>query len=62
MSEQEIQRLTQLAYLRFYYRPKMMARTLAKMKSWHEFRRSAQTAWQMVVQKPEGQYQEMDLS
>jgi radical SAM superfamily enzyme YgiQ (UPF0313 family) len=62
MDEQEIQRLTQLAYIRFYYRPKMMARTLSKMKSWHEFRRSAETAWAMVKAQPEGQYQEMDLS
>ncbi len=62
MTEEEIQRLTQLAYVRFYYRPKMIARTVGKMKSWHEFRRSAETAWQMVAQKPEGQYQEMDLS
>jgi anaerobic magnesium-protoporphyrin IX monomethyl ester cyclase len=62
MSEQEIQELTQLAYVRFYYRPMFAARTLGRVKSWHEMKRSASTAWQMLVQKPEGQYQEMDLS
>ena len=62
MSEEEIQALTQLAYVRFYYRPVFAAKTLTRMKSWHEVRRSVSTAWQMLVQKPEGQYQEMDLS
>ena len=62
MTEEEIQSLTQLAYVRFYYRPKFAMKTLGRMRSWHEFRRSASTAWQMVAQKPEGQYQEMDLS
>ena len=38
------------------------ARTLARMKSVDEFKRSLSTAWQMLVQKPEGQFQEMDLS
>ena len=62
MSETEIQALTQLAYVRFYYRPVFAAKTMGRMKSWHEVRRSMSTAWQMLVQKPEGQYQEMDLS
>ncbi len=62
MSETEIQALTQLAYVRFYYRPIFAAKTMGRMKSWHEVRRSMSTAWQMLVQKPEGQYQEMDLS
>ncbi len=62
LTEQEIQELTQLAYVRFYYRPMFAAKALSRVKSWHEFRRSASTAWQMLAQKPEGQYQEMDLS
>lgn len=62
MSEQEIQELTQLAYVRFYYRPLFAARALARVKSVHEFKRSVSTAWQMLAQKPEGQFQEMDLS
>jgi radical SAM superfamily enzyme YgiQ (UPF0313 family) len=62
LSEEEIQELVQLAYVRFYYRPMFAARTLARMKSVDEFKRSVSTAWQMLVQKPEGQFQEMDLS
>lgn len=62
LTETQIQELTQLAYLRFYYRPSYMMRALHKMKSWPEFRRSVSTAWQMLMQAPEGQYQEMDLS
>jgi radical SAM superfamily enzyme YgiQ (UPF0313 family) len=62
MSEEQIQALTQLAYVRFYYRPIFAAKAVARMKSWHEVRRSVSTAWQMLTQKPEGQFQEMDLS
>jgi radical SAM superfamily enzyme YgiQ (UPF0313 family) len=62
LSEEEIQELVQLAYVRFYYRPMFAARTLARMKSVDEFKRSVSTAWQMLVQKPEGQFQDMDLS
>lgn len=62
LTEEEIQELTQLAYVRFYYRPKFAVKSLARMQSWHEVKRSVSTAWQMLVQKPEGQYQEMDLS
>jgi anaerobic magnesium-protoporphyrin IX monomethyl ester cyclase len=62
LSEERIQALTQLAYVRFYYRPMFAAKAIGNMKSWHEVRRSVSTAWQMVAQKPEGQFQEMDLS
>ena len=62
LTERDIQELTQLAYVRFYYRPLFAMKTLGRVKSWHELRRSASTAWQMLMQKPEGQYQEMDLS
>ena len=62
LSEEKIQELTQLAYIRFYYRPMFAAKAIGNMKSWHEVRRSVSTAWQMVAQKPEGQFQEMDLS
>ena len=50
MSDAEIQRWTRLAYLRFYYRPKYMARSLARMKSPDEFTRSIKTAWQMLTE------------
>lgn len=62
LTEERIQELTQLAYVRFYYRPAYVARALGRLKSWDELRRSASTAWQMLAQRPEGQYQEMDLS
>jgi len=62
LSENEVQALTQLAYVRFYYRPMFAARSLSRIKSAHELRRTLSTAWQMIAQKPEGQYQEMDLS
>ena len=63
MSEEEIQAWTQRAYARFYTRPLFALRAGSRAKSWHEFRRSAETAWQMLVSRPEGQhYQEMDLS
>ncbi len=62
LTEEQIQELTQLAYVRFYYRPMFALKTLGKIKSMHELRRSVSTAWQMVATKPEGQYQEMDLS
>ena len=62
LTEEEIQELTQLAYVRFYYRPKFAMKSIAKMRSWHEVKRSVSTAWQMLIQKPEGQFQEMDLS
>ena len=44
LSETEIQQLTQLAYVRFYYRPKFAMKTVARMRSWHEVRRSVSTA------------------
>lgn len=48
MTDAEIQRWARLGYLRFYYRPQMIKRHLARMKSWDEVKRSAQTAWQML--------------
>ncbi len=54
LDEERIQELTQLAYLRFYYRPGYLARALGRMRSWHEVRRSARTALQMLRSDPEG--------
>lgn len=62
LSEERVQELTQLAYLRFYYRPLFAARSMARVKSWGELRRSAATALQMLLQTPEGHSLEMDLS
>ncbi len=54
LSEREVQELTRLAYLRFYYRPGYAARALGRVRSWHELVRSMGTALQMVFTPPEG--------
>jgi anaerobic magnesium-protoporphyrin IX monomethyl ester cyclase len=54
MTDAEIQRWTKLAYLRFYYRPKYIARALGRMRSVDELARSVKTAWQMLVATPGG--------
>ncbi len=53
MTDEEIQRWTRLAYLRFYYRPSYVARAMGRMKSAEEVRRSAVTAIQMLT-RPAG--------
>lgn len=52
MSDAEIKRWTKLAYLRFYYRPKQIYRSLSRIKSRDELFRSVQTAFQMLVVDP----------
>ena len=52
MSDAEIQRWCRLAYLRFYYRPKYIARAMSRLQSKDELRRSLSTAWQMLVTDP----------
>lgn len=52
LSDAEIQRWTRLAYLRFYYRPRYMARALRRVRSREELLRSVKTAWQMLVRDP----------
>jgi len=54
LTEQQVQELTQQAYLRFYYRPSYMVRALKRVKSWQELRRSVATALQMAFSPPEG--------
>ena len=54
LTEQQVQELTQLAYLRFYYRPSYMVRALKRIKSWPELTRSVATALQMATSPPEG--------
>jgi len=49
MTDEEIQRWTRLAYLRFYYRPSYVARAMGRMKSVEEVRRSAVTAIKMLT-------------
>ena len=50
MTDEEIQRWTHLAYLRFYYRPKYMLKAAMRLKSSEEFKRSAETAIKMLTQ------------
>ncbi len=52
MSDADIQRLTRLAYLRFYYRPRYILRALGRLKSGDELARSVRTAWQMLAERP----------
>ncbi len=52
MSDEEIQKWTRLAYLRFYYRPRYMARQFSRIKSVEEFKRSAATAFKMLSSPP----------
>ena len=52
MTDAEIQRLTRLAYLRFYYRPKYLVRALRRLKSPEELARSVRTAVQMLMEQP----------
>ena len=52
MTDAEIQRWTRLAYLRFYYRPRYIARAVGRLKSREELARSVKTAWQMLVTDP----------
>ena len=54
LTEQQIQQMTQQAYLRFYYRPSYMMRALKRVKSWQELKRSVGTALQMAFSPPEG--------
>lgn len=53
MTDEEIQRWCRIAYLRFYYRPKYLAKAVGRVKSTDELARSVRTAWQMLT-KPAG--------
>ena len=52
MSDADIQYWTRMAYLRFYYRPQYIARSLMRLKSVDELSRSVKTAWQMLINNP----------
>jgi len=47
-SEQEIQDFVKKAYKEFYFRPSYMIKALLRLKSWHEFKRSAKVAKSFV--------------
>ena len=49
LSEREVQEWTRQAYMEFYYRPSMVLRSLVRMKSGEELKRSARVAWEMVA-------------
>jgi radical SAM superfamily enzyme YgiQ (UPF0313 family) len=52
LSDAEIQRWCRLAYLRFYYRPKYIAKALQRVQSKDELVRSVETAWKMLITDP----------
>jgi hypothetical protein len=52
LTDEEIQRWTRVAYLRFYYRPSFIMKSVSRLKSRDEFIRSAKTAWQMLLNPP----------
>ena len=49
LSEKEIEDWIKKAYYRFYFRPNFMLKSLAKIKSFDEFKRSAKAAIQMTT-------------
>ena len=55
LTDAEIRRWTRLAYLRFYYRPSQIVRSMSRIKSYSEFKRSVKTALQMLVTDPESE-------
>ncbi len=55
MTDEEIQRWTRLAYLRFYYRPSYVTRAVGRLKSFDEFKRSASTALQMLTRSAQAE-------
>ncbi len=48
LGESEIELWTKLAYYSFYFRPHMIARSLARMRSSEEMIRSARVAFKML--------------
>ena len=61
MTDEEIQRWTRLAYLRFYYRPSQILRSLSRIRSREELSRSVYTAWQMLMKPPQTENAGMDV-
>ena len=61
MTDEEIQRWTRLAYLRFYYRPSQILRSLSRIRSREELSRSVYTAWQMLMKPPQAENAGMDV-
>ena len=53
LTDDEVQAWTRKAYLRFYFRPSYILRAILRVRSWHEFKRSAYTAWSMFTQRSE---------
>lgn len=51
LSEKQIERYTQLSYILFYFRPVYLLKYLLTMKSFHEFKRTAVSAYKMIFIK-----------
>lgn len=53
LSEPQIEELTKEFYLKFYFRPSMLWRRVAHLKSLSEFKRYIRVGWRMLLQKSE---------
>lgn len=49
LTEADVQRLTRLAYIRFYFRLRYIIRALLRIKSWAELARSVRTGLSMLI-------------
>ncbi len=49
LSEEEIEKWIKKAYYQFYFRPQFMARYVARMKSFDEFKRTVKAAVDMII-------------
>ncbi len=52
MSEEEIQKWVKTAYLKFYFRPRYIAKAMGRLRSYEEFKRSAHAAVDLFKFKP----------
>ena len=51
LGDDEIYRLTKLAYISFYFRPRLLAKHIASIKSTHEFQRYSTAFLKMFFEK-----------
>ncbi len=53
LTELEKESLTKEFYLRFYFRPRLMKKRIAQLRSFSELKRYIKVAWKMILQKSE---------
>lgn len=49
LTEEEIEKYTKLVYYSFYFRPSYLLKSIFRMRSLLEFRRSVKVGWQMLI-------------